>query len=65
MAIRKITDRRGNVLRCKPAGSAVFSQQDREGLARKGWDIQPVTDKYLSETAFPPQGEIGEVDDLD
>ena len=65
MAIRIIRNRRGEALRCKPAGATTFNQQDREGLARKGWEISPITEKYLSETAFPPAGEEGTVDDLD
>lgn len=65
MAIRKRVNRRGDVMSCKPVGSTTFNQQDREGLILRGWDISPITDKYLSETAFPPQGEIGEVEDLD
>ena len=65
MAIRIIENRRGEVLRCKPAGATTFSQQDRERFARKGWEISPITEKFLSETAFPPAGRVGEVDELD
>ena len=65
MAIRIIRNRKGDALRCKPSASATFNTADRQALLAKGWDISPITDKFLSETAFPPQGEAGEVDELD
>ena len=65
MAIRIIRNRKGDALRCKPAASTTFNTADRQALLAKGWEISPISDKYLSETAFPPQGEAGEVSELD